>query len=34
MNANGVLASMCFPTMAGFNARTFTEAADKDALAT
>jgi predicted TIM-barrel fold metal-dependent hydrolase len=30
MNANGVLASMCFPTMAGFNARTFTEASDKD----
>jgi predicted TIM-barrel fold metal-dependent hydrolase len=30
MNANGVLASMCFPTMAGFNARTFTEAGDKD----
>ncbi|HEY4332541.1 MAG TPA: amidohydrolase family protein [Ilumatobacteraceae bacterium] len=30
MNANGVLASMCFPTMAGFNARTFTEAADKE----
>jgi predicted TIM-barrel fold metal-dependent hydrolase len=29
MNANGVLASMCFPTMAGFNARTFTEGADK-----
>jgi hypothetical protein len=27
MNVNGVLASMCFPTMAGFNARTFTEAA-------
>ena len=26
MNANGVLASMSFPTMAGFNARTFTEA--------
>lgn len=25
MNANGVLASMCFPTMAGFNARTFNE---------
>ncbi len=25
MNANGVLASMNFPTMAGFNARTFTE---------
>ncbi|MCK9931879.1 amidohydrolase [Frankia sp. Mgl5] len=30
MNANGVLASMCFPTMAGFNARTFSEALDKD----
>jgi len=30
MNANGVLASMCFPTMAGFNARTFTEGGDKD----
>jgi predicted TIM-barrel fold metal-dependent hydrolase len=30
MNANGVLTSMCFPTMAGFNARTFTEAGDKD----
>ncbi|MGF7235331.1 MAG: amidohydrolase family protein [Frankia sp.] len=30
MNANGVLASMCFPTMAGFNARTFNEAPDKD----
>ncbi len=30
MNANGVLASMNFPTMAGFNARTFTEAADKE----
>jgi predicted TIM-barrel fold metal-dependent hydrolase len=29
MDANGVLASMCFPTMAGFNARTFTEAGDK-----
>ena len=26
MDANGVLASMSFPTMAGFNARTFTEA--------
>ena len=26
MNANGVLASMNFPTMAGFNARTFNEA--------
>jgi predicted TIM-barrel fold metal-dependent hydrolase len=30
MNANGVLASMNFPTMAGFNARTFIEAGDKD----
>jgi predicted TIM-barrel fold metal-dependent hydrolase len=30
MDINGVLASMCFPTMAGFNARTFTEAPDKD----
>ena len=30
MNVNGVLSSMCFPTMAGFNARTFTEAGDKD----
>ena len=30
MNVNGVLASMNFPTMAGFNARTFTEAEDKD----
>jgi predicted TIM-barrel fold metal-dependent hydrolase len=30
MNVNGVLASMCFPTMAGFNARTFTESKDKD----
>lgn len=30
MDANGVLASMCFPTMAGFNARTFNEAADKN----
>jgi predicted TIM-barrel fold metal-dependent hydrolase len=30
MNANGVLASMCFPTMAGFNARTFTEGGDKN----
>ncbi|HZQ58958.1 MAG TPA: hypothetical protein VFA84_13035, partial [Acidimicrobiales bacterium] len=30
MNVNGVLASMCFPTMAGFNARTFTEAMDKE----
>jgi predicted TIM-barrel fold metal-dependent hydrolase len=30
MNVNGVLASMNFPTMAGFNARTFYEAADKD----
>jgi predicted TIM-barrel fold metal-dependent hydrolase len=30
MNANGILASMCFPTMAGFNARTFNEAVDKE----
>ena len=30
MNVNGVLASMCFPTMAGFNARTFNEATDKE----
>ena len=30
MNANGVLASMNFPTMAGWNARTFAEAHDKD----
>ena len=30
MNANGVLASMNFPTMAGWNARTFTEAGDKE----
>jgi predicted TIM-barrel fold metal-dependent hydrolase len=30
MNANGVLASMCFPTMAGWNARTFSESHDKE----
>jgi predicted TIM-barrel fold metal-dependent hydrolase len=30
MDANGVLAQMNFPTMAGFNARTFHEAADKE----
>jgi predicted TIM-barrel fold metal-dependent hydrolase len=30
MNANGILASLNFPTMAGFNARTFTEADDKE----
>jgi predicted TIM-barrel fold metal-dependent hydrolase len=30
MNVNGVLASMNFPTMAGFNARTFVEAPDKE----
>ena len=30
MNANGVLGSMCFPTMAGWNARTFAEASDKE----
>src|SRR3954467_4661572 len=31
MDANGVLASLNFPTMAGFNARTFHEAGDKEA---
>ncbi len=30
MDANGVLASLNFPTMAGFNARTFHEAEDKE----
>ena len=30
MDANGVLAQMNFPTMAGFNARTFSESGDKD----
>jgi predicted TIM-barrel fold metal-dependent hydrolase len=30
MNRNGVLASMCFPSMAGFSGRTFQEAVDKD----
>ena len=30
MNANGVLASLNFPTMAGFSARTFNEGEDKD----
>jgi predicted TIM-barrel fold metal-dependent hydrolase len=30
MNANGVLASMNFPTMAGWNARTFAEADNKE----
>jgi predicted TIM-barrel fold metal-dependent hydrolase len=30
MDANGVLASLNFPTMAGFNARTFNEASDKE----
>lgn len=30
MDANGVLASMNFPTMAGWNARTFAESHDKD----
>ncbi len=30
MNANGVLASMNFPTMAGWNARTFAEGEDKE----
>ena len=31
MNANGVGLSMCFPTMAGFNARTFVEAGEQEA---
>jgi predicted TIM-barrel fold metal-dependent hydrolase len=30
MNRNGVLASMCFPTFAGFSAGTFQQAHDKD----
>jgi predicted TIM-barrel fold metal-dependent hydrolase len=30
MDRNGVLASMCFPTFAGFSGRTFQEAQDKD----
>lgn len=30
MNRNGVLASMCFPSMAGFSGRRFQEAEDKD----
>ena len=30
MDANGILGSLNFPTMAGFNARTFTEAGDKE----
>lgn len=30
MNVNGVLAQLNFPTMAGFNARTFHEAGDKE----
>jgi predicted TIM-barrel fold metal-dependent hydrolase len=30
MNANGVLASLNFPTMAGWNARTFAEAHDRE----
>lgn len=30
MDANGVLAGMNFPTMAGFNARTFNEGEDKE----
>ena len=35
MNRNGILASMCFPTFAGFSGTTFQSAADKDlALAT
>jgi predicted TIM-barrel fold metal-dependent hydrolase len=30
MNHNGILGSMCFPSFAGFNARFFNEAEDKD----
>jgi predicted TIM-barrel fold metal-dependent hydrolase len=30
MNRNGILASMCFPSFAGFSARFFEEAADKE----
>jgi predicted TIM-barrel fold metal-dependent hydrolase len=30
MNRNGILASMCFPSFAGFNARFFHEADDKE----
>ena len=30
MNRNGILASMCFPSFAGFNARFFHEAEDHD----
>jgi|SRR5215472_4421364 len=30
MNRNGILASMCFPSFAGFSARYFQEAADQD----
>ncbi len=30
MNRNGVLASMCFPSLAGFSGRRFQEAEDKD----
>ena len=30
MNRNGVLASMCFPSLPGFSGRRFQEAADKD----
>ncbi|MDP2014424.1 MAG: amidohydrolase family protein [Actinomycetota bacterium] len=30
MNRNGILASMCFPSYAGFSARFFQEAADKE----
>ena len=33
MNRNGILASMCFPTFAGFSAGTFQAAADKDLAA-
>ena len=30
MNRNGILSSMCFPSFAGFSARFFQEAKDKD----
>jgi predicted TIM-barrel fold metal-dependent hydrolase len=33
MNRNGVLASMCFPSLPGFSGRRFQEAADKDLAA-
>ena len=33
MNRNGILASMCFPTFAGFSAGTFMQRATKDLAA-